>query len=264
MEPEKLKNVLESLLFVSDAPLTAKKASAILKEVPLADIAASLAALKEEINALGRAFQVREVAEGYLLTTRPEYQKWARELYKVVTTTRLTRQAMEALAIIAYKQPVTRAEVEAIRGVEVGGVLQTLLEKRMIRILGRAEAVGRPLLYGSTHEFLLHFGLKDLTDLPRVSEIQELAGTQISPDVMKEMEGELRRREAKLGLEPMNLEFTSGAAAAAVGEAAAQDASAAGEGEASTDTQAGETPASTEAYPDAPPPSEPPTPEPTE
>jgi segregation and condensation protein B len=113
------------------------------------------------------------------------------------------------LAIIAYKQPVTRAEVEAIRGVEVSNLVQSLLEKRMIRILGRAETPGRPLLYGTTTEFLIHFGLKDLADLPKVSEIQELAGDRPSPDFLKEMEGELRRRETKMGLAPAEQAETS-------------------------------------------------------
>ncbi len=247
MDMDKLKAVLESMLFVSEVPLSAKKAASVLKDVPPVDIAAAFEALKQDIDSLGRSFQVKEVAEGYLLTTRPEFHRWAREVNKVVTITRLSRQAMEALAIIAYKQPVTRAEVEAIRGVEVGSVMQTLLEKKMIRILGRAETVGRPLLYGTTHDFLLHFGLKDLTDLPRVSEIQELAGNQISPEVMREMEGELRRRESKLGLEPMDLEAPS-----------------AGPGEASAETQAGETVSGTESEAPSSGPADPPSPEPTE
>jgi segregation and condensation protein B len=137
------------------------------------------------------------------LVTRGEYHRYAKELYKVISKTRLSKASLEALAIIAYKQPVTRAEVEAIRGVEVTNLVQSLLEKKMIRILGRAETPGRPLLYGTTHEFLIHFGLRDLSDLPKVSEIQELAGDRPSPEFLKEMEGELRRRETKLGLSPM-------------------------------------------------------------
>jgi segregation and condensation protein B len=267
MDRDQLKAVLESMLFVSDTPLSVKRTASILKDAPVADVAAAFAAVMEEVNALNRSFQVKEVAEGYLLTTRPGFHRWAREIHKVVTVTRLTRQAMEALAIIAYKQPVTRAEVEAIRGVEVGSVMQTLLERKMIRILGRAETVGRPLLYGTTHDFLIHFGLKDLTDLPRVSEIQELAGDQISTVVMMEMEGELRRREAKLGLEPMNLDFTPGAAQAAdtaaqMEAAAAEDPNA--QGEASTDTQAGEAPSATEPLAEGAVPPEPHRPEPTE
>ncbi len=206
MENEKLKRVLESLLFVSEQPLTVKRAASLLKDTTAEEVTAAFKELQAEVEGLGRSFQVVEIGEGFQFLTRPEYHKWAKELYKVVITTRLSKPALEALAIIAYKQPVTRAEVEAIRGVDVANMMQTLLEKKMIRILGRAEAVGRPLLYGTTHEFLVHFGLKDLSDLPRVSEIQELAGNQLSTDLMREMEGELRRREAKLGLPPLDLD----------------------------------------------------------
>lgn len=205
MEAEELRRVAEALLFVSDVPLSAKRVASLVKDADEEEARRALAQVAEELNALHRSFQAVVVAEGWQLVTRPEYHKWVRELYKVVTTARLTRPALEALAIIAYKQPVTRAEIEAIRGVDVSTLLQSLLQKKMIRILGRAEAAGRPLLYGTTREFLLHFGLKSLGDLPRVSEIQELAGDQLTPDVMKEMEGELRRREAKMGLEPMEL-----------------------------------------------------------
>jgi segregation and condensation protein B len=206
MEHDKLKKILESLLFVSEQPLTVKRATAIVKDATPEEVAGAFKELQDEVESLGRSFQLVAIGEGFQFLTRSEFHKWAKELYRVVTTTRLTKPALEALAIIAYKQPVTRAEVEAIRGVDVANMMQTLLEKKMIRILGRAEAAGRPLLYGTTHEFLIHFGLKDLSDLPRISEIQELAGNQLSSDLMREMEGELRRREAKLGLPPMDLD----------------------------------------------------------
>ncbi len=202
MEIEKLKKILESLLFVSEIPLTPKKIASFVKDADPEEVQQALAGLQEEINGLDRSFQVIQIAEGFQLVTRPEYHKWAKELYKVISKTRLSKAALEALAIIAYKQPVTRAEVEAIRGVEVSNLIQSLLEKRMIRILGRAETPGRPLLYATTHEFLIHFGLRDLSDLPKISEIQELAGDRPSPEFLKEMEGELRRRETKLGLAP--------------------------------------------------------------
>lgn len=202
METDKLKKILESLLFVSESPLSPKKIASFVKDATLEEVQKALAELREEINQLDRSFQVLEIAEGFQLVTRPEYHKWAKELYKVISKTRLSKASMEALAIIAYKQPVTRAEVEAIRGVDVSNMIQSLLEKKMVRILGRAETPGRPLLYGTTHEFLIHFGLKDLTDLPKISEIQELAGDKPSPEFLKEMEGELRRRETKLGLGP--------------------------------------------------------------
>jgi segregation and condensation protein B len=203
MEIDKLKKVLESLLFVSDTPLPAKKVASFLKDTTLEEVDQAFVALKDEFNQLERSFQLVQIAEGYQLVTRPEYHKFAKELYKVISKTRLSKASLEALAIIAYKQPVTRAEVEAIRGVEVSNLVQSLLEKHMIRILGRAETPGRPLLYGTTGEFLIHFGLKDLSDLPKVSEIQELAGDRPSPDFLKEMEGELRRRETKMGLSPV-------------------------------------------------------------
>jgi len=202
MEIEKLKKTLESLLFVSDSPLPAKKVASFIKDISLEEVEQAFAALAEELNQLERSFQLVRIAEGYQLVTRPEYHKFAKELYKVISKTRLSKASLEALAIIAYKQPVTRAEVEAIRGVEVSNLVQSLLEKRMIRILGRAETPGRPLLYGTTTEFLIHFGLKDLADLPKVSEIQELAGDRPSTEFLKEMEGELRRRETKMGLAP--------------------------------------------------------------
>jgi segregation and condensation protein B len=202
MEIEKLKKTLESLLFVSDSPLPPKKVAAFLKEATTEEVNQAFTELKDEINNLDRSFQLVQVAEGFQLVTRPEYHRWAKELYKVISKTRLSKASLEALAIIAYKQPVTRAEVEAIRGVEVSNLVQSLLEKRMIRILGRAETPGRPLLYGTTTEFLIHFGLKDLADLPKVSEIQELAGDRPSTEFLKEMEGELRRRETKMGLTP--------------------------------------------------------------
>jgi segregation and condensation protein B len=203
MEMEQLKKVLESLLFVSETPLSAKKVASFLKDAKEEEVEKAFEALREEVEGLGRSFQVLPVAQGYQLVTRGEYHRYAKELYKVISKTRLSKASLEALAIIAYKQPVTRAEVEAIRGVEVTNLVQSLLEKKMIRILGRAETPGRPLLYGTTHEFLIHFGLRDLSDLPKVSEIQELAGDRPSPEFLKEMEGELRRRETKLGLSPM-------------------------------------------------------------
>jgi segregation and condensation protein B len=202
MEIENLKKTLESLLFVSDSPLSSKKVAAFLKDAKVDEVEQAFSALKEEINNLNRSFQLIQVAEGYQLVTRPEHHRWAKELYKVISKTRLSKASLEALAIIAYKQPVTRAEVEAIRGVEVSNLVQSLMEKRMLRILGRAETPGRPLLYGTTTEFLIHFGLKDLADLPKVSEIQDLTGDRPSPEFLKEMEGELRRRETKMGLAP--------------------------------------------------------------
>jgi len=209
MTKENLNPILESLLFVSEQPLSAKRTAEFMTDFSVEEIENGFLAVQEEVNLMNRSFQIVRVAEGFQLVTRPEYYGWAKELYKVISTTRLSKASLEALAIIAYKQPVTRAEVEAIRGVEVSNLIQSLLQKKMIRILGRAETAGRPLLYGTTHEFLIHFGLKDLSDLPKVSEIQELAGAKPSGEFLKEMQGELRRRETKLGLAASSLEETA-------------------------------------------------------
>jgi segregation and condensation protein B len=127
----------------------------------------------------GRGLQLVEVAAGHQITTRPEYNDWVRELLDPRAPTRLSIQALETLSVIAYKQPVTLPEIIELRGVKSGGVLKTLLEKRLIRITGRKEVVGRPMLYGTTKEFLLHFGLKDLTELPKIEEFAEVLGEEV-------------------------------------------------------------------------------------
>jgi len=119
------------------------------------------------------------VAGGWQITTRPEYNDWVREMLDPKSPTRLSIQALETLAVIAYKQPVTLPEIIELRGVKSGGVIKTLLEKRLIRITGRKPVVGRPMLYGTTKDFLLHFGLKDLTELPRIEEFAEVLGEEV-------------------------------------------------------------------------------------
>jgi len=119
------------------------------------------------------------VAGGWQITTRPEYNDWVRELLDPRTPTRLSIQALETLAVVAYKQPITLPEIIELRGVKSGGVMKTLLEKRLIRIIGRKEVVGRPMLYGTTKQFLLHFGLKDLSELPRIEEFAEVLGEEV-------------------------------------------------------------------------------------
>ena len=133
----------------------------------------------------GRGLQLVEVAGGYQITTRPEYHDWVRELLDPRTPTRLSIQALETLAVIAYKQPVTLPEIIDLRGVKSGGVIKTLLEKRLIRITGRKEVVGRPMLYGTTKEFLLQFGLKDLAELPKIEEFAEVLGEEVDVDGLK-------------------------------------------------------------------------------
>ena len=158
--------VLEALIFVSPHPLTPREIEKVLGGVPKKEWQRALEEIRADYARDGRGLQLVEVAGGLQITTRPEYNDWVRELLDPKAPTRLSIQALETLAVIAYKQPVTLPEIIDLRGVKSAGVIKTLLEKRLIRIMGRKEVVGRPMLYGTTKEFLLHFGLKDLGDLP--------------------------------------------------------------------------------------------------
>src|SRR5260221_3393556 len=159
----------------------------------------------------GRGLQIVEVAGGFQITTRPEYNDWVRELLDPKTPTRLSIQALETLAVVAYKQPVTLPEIIDLRGVKSGGVIKTLLEKRLIRIIGRKEVVGRPMLYGTTKQFLLHLGLRDLAELPRIEEFAEVLAEEVDATGLQ------RAIEAKA---PAPVPLAEGAAG---GEGAADD-----------------------------------------
>ncbi len=168
---EDLKNIIESLLFVAEAPLTMDR----FREITAADpgeIRAVLNDLADEYERRKGGFFLREVAGGFQIRTRPEYTDWIKLLLQP-TPPRFSKAAMETLAIIAYKQPIIRSEIEHIRGVDSGGVLRLLLERKLIRILGRKEIPGRPLIYATTKQFLEMFDLKDLKDLPSPKEIEE-------------------------------------------------------------------------------------------
>src|SRR5574341_826163 len=179
LPPQEIRALLEALIFASHEPLTAKQIGQVLQGVPKDAWKAALEELKQEYARDGRGLQLVEVAGGWQITTRPEYNDWIRELIDPKAPTRLSIQALETLAVIAYKQPVTLPEIIELRGVKSGGVLKTLLEKRLIRIMGRKEVVGRPMLYGTTKQFLLHFGLKDLGELPRIEEFAEVLGEEV-------------------------------------------------------------------------------------
>jgi segregation and condensation protein B len=167
-----LKNIIESLLFVAEEPLGAERFKKILEPAAAEAIAEAVAALKADYDARQGGFYVAEVAGGYQFRTRPEYTAWIRRLVDPKPV-RLSRAALETLAIIAYKQPVIRSDVEHIRGVDCGGVLRQLLERKLVRVLGRKEIAGRPLIYATTRKFLETFDLKDLKDLPTPKEIEE-------------------------------------------------------------------------------------------
>jgi segregation and condensation protein B len=179
LPPAEIKAVLEAIIFASAHPVTPREIGQVLGGVPSDDWRASLTELQADYARDGRGLQLVEVAAGYQITTRPEYNDWIRELVDPQKPTRLSIQALETLAVIAYKQPATLPEIIELRGVKSGGVIKTLLEKRLIKIMGRKEVVGRPILYGTTKEFLLHFGLKDLTELPRIEEFAEVLGEEV-------------------------------------------------------------------------------------
>jgi segregation and condensation protein B len=171
-----LKLIVEALLFSSEKPLNARDIRAVMPEISMTDISSALKVLKYEFEAFGRSFYLREISGGYQFRSRSDYSPYILKMLQA-SPTRLSRATMETLAIIAYKQPVLRQEVERIRGVDVGGVLKTLLEKGLIRIMGRKNLPGRPLVYGTTKKFLEVFDLKDLESLPKLKEFEAL-GTE--------------------------------------------------------------------------------------
>jgi segregation and condensation protein B len=181
-----LTQVIEALLFAAQKPLTARELAAAIKGAGGADellpnefakvtegqIAAALEQLKIEYVQQGRAFQLAEKSDGWQLVSDPAYAPWVRQLFPAVKPARLTPPSLETLAIVAYRQPITRADIEAVRGVAVDGVLQNLMERGLVKIAGRAEVPGRPLLYETTQFFLEHFGLRDLNELPNAEELR--------------------------------------------------------------------------------------------
>jgi segregation and condensation protein B len=181
-----LGQVIEALLFAAQKPLTARELVAAIKgagseedlapnefaKVTEAQVAAALEQLKVEYVQQARAFQLAEKSEGWQLASDPSYAPWVRQLFPAIKPARLTPPSLETLAIVAYRQPITRADIEAVRGVAVDGVLQNLMERGLVKIGGRAEVPGRPLLYETTQFFLEHFGLRDLNELPNAEELR--------------------------------------------------------------------------------------------
>jgi segregation and condensation protein B len=173
-------DIVEGLLFASDVPLEAERIREVLDLPSVADAHALMAALKERYERDEHALEVTEVGGGYRMVTRPALAPWLVRLARTRTRVRLSRAALEALAIVAYKQPVSRPEIDGVRGVNSEGVLDNLLERRLVRIAGRKDAPGRPYLFETTREFLVAFGLRDLDDLPKVED--ELVLPQLVPE----------------------------------------------------------------------------------
>ncbi len=172
MEREEIKRIIEALLFVSDKPLSADTLQDVIKGVESTEVRTMIEEMNTEYGSTGRAFRVKEIAGGFQMLTEPIYSQWISALYKRPAD-KLTGPALETLAIVAYKQPITRSDIEAIRGVNIDGVLHTLEDRMLIKTRGRLEAPGRPILYGTTTDFLKHFGLKSLDELPKLKEFQE-------------------------------------------------------------------------------------------
>ena len=170
-----LKAIVEALIFASPEPITPKLLFKLLAEEPKEDVAAAVDALRAEYDQRP-GLQFVDVAGGYQIVTRPELHEWVRRLFHERSAQKLTVQGLETLAVIAYKQPITALEISDIRGVNTSGVLSTLLERHLIKIVGRKNVVGRPFLYATTKEFLIRFGLNDLNDLPKIEDMAEALG----------------------------------------------------------------------------------------
>ena len=174
---QELKFIIESLLFVSQDPMSLEKLAGVLPMYDIPQIQSAIAMLESDYDTRGGGFYLTRVAGGFQLRSRPEFVEWIARLVQP-SPQRLSQAALETLAIIAYKQPVIRSDVEHIRGVDCGGVLRVLLERKLIRILGRRELPGRPMIYGTTKLFLELFGLNDLRDLPTPKEIEEMTAPE--------------------------------------------------------------------------------------
>ncbi|OGV98997.1 MAG: SMC-Scp complex subunit ScpB [Nitrospinae bacterium RIFCSPLOWO2_02_FULL_39_110] len=172
MDLNTAKSVIENILFIADRPLSLEKIGEVFGgEIDRITLKRIMDELKTEYQ--DGNIQFVEIAEGYQLCTRPEYSEWIKKFYTIDRGSRLSRPSLETLSIIAYRQPITRTEIEEIRGVDSGGVIRTLLEKSLIRNMGRKKVPGRPMMYGTARKFLEYFGLKNLSDLPTLEEFKE-------------------------------------------------------------------------------------------
>lgn len=180
IDARELKAILEAILFVSPEPVPVARLMSIVGTASKVDIVQALGILTHDLDQDGRGIQLVQVAGGYRLVTKQEYGPWLKRMDKAKAAQKLSRSALESLAIIAYKQPLVRAEIEEIRGVETSGVLRTLCERKLVRIVGRKDVPGRPIMYGTTKFFLEHFGLQDLSQLPPLREFKELGESEQS------------------------------------------------------------------------------------
>lgn len=196
-----LRRILEAVLFSADVPITIEQISFAMPDVPHEKIKEHLAELQRSYAEEGRGWRLEEVATGWQLLSDPELFPHVERFLEGKRRARLSRAALESLAVVAYRQPITRGQLEEMRGVDCGAVIHTLMERDLVAVCGRSEAIGRPLLYGTTHRFLEHFGLSSLSALPRLEEIDHLRS---SDEVRAQIEQEAQRRFGIPGAEGGN------------------------------------------------------------
>ncbi|MBN1464802.1 SMC-Scp complex subunit ScpB [candidate division KSB1 bacterium] len=194
MDKGQLVRIVEALVFASETPLSVNQMHAILKDVEPSEIEAALTQLAAELQE--RAIYLKRVGGGYRFSTRADYADWISEMFQEKAKSRMSRAALESLAIVAFKQPISRVEVSAIRGVNSDGVMKKLLDFRLITISGRDSGPGRPLLFKTTQEFLNYFGINDISELPRPKEIEELLAEGEGAEILKEIPNEAVAAEA--------------------------------------------------------------------
>ena len=216
LEDQQLKAAIEALLFVSGNPLSLDRLRGIFDEATPESIESQVRALQQEYDDRGSGLMLAEVAGGFQLATRPEQFGWIRKFKSVKVSSKLSKPALETLAIVAYKQPITRTEVETLRGVNIGGIMRNLMERRLVKIVGKKDVPGKPMMYGTTPEFLQYFGLKDLSALPTLKEFQEL---EAGEDVMEEVPVEHAEETPALQGESENAEEVGAAVSAEETEA---------------------------------------------
>ncbi len=218
MEQNKLKGILEALIFASDTPLSLNQLKAILEDVEKSDIEAALGNLANDLE--GRSIFLKKVGGGFQFATRPDYARWVKQMFIGRERNRLTRAALETLAIIAFKQPISRVEVSAIRGVNVDGVIKNLLERKLVTISGRDEGQGRALLFSTTREFLHYFGINELSDLPKPKEIEELLAQGEGENAIREIPEEEILQDEEEALDEAELEKAMHSGAESIAPAA--------------------------------------------
>lgn len=175
MTTDELKGIIQAIIYVADEPVTFEQLEAVFPNETAENLKFAVTEVMVEFNRTQKGMEIRQVAGGYRMATRPEHHEWIRAYLKTKPAARLSLAALETLAVIAYKQPITVPEILHIRGVKATSAVKTLLEKKLIAPKGRKNVVGRPMLYGTSKEFLVHFGLNDLSELPTLEEFEELS-----------------------------------------------------------------------------------------